>query len=166
MPQHSLPMQIDVQPAFVSPESLARKHEAGDPRLQRVWIAAGGVVLMMACCFAVSGLLMICFAHQRRMQAMQPLGIISAPDLKPLDRFPRPNLEIDDGHAQMASLRARQIEELNGYGWIDRSNGVVRIPIARAVELILQRGLPARTNGVSRTGVSPLRLIQQTAQQR
>jgi hypothetical protein len=34
---------------------------------------------------------------------------------------------------------------LGGYGWIDQNNGVVRIPIDRAKELLLQRGLPART---------------------
>jgi hypothetical protein len=37
-----------------------------------------------------------------------------------------------------------QQDELNGYGWVDRSNGVVRIPVDRAMQLLLQRGLPAR----------------------
>jgi|SRR5271157_434621 len=42
--------------------------------------------------------------------------------------------------------RFREVEErqLNGYGWIDREHGVVRIPIARAMDLLAQRGLPAR----------------------
>jgi hypothetical protein len=35
-------------------------------------------------------------------------------------------------------------EILNSYGWIDRKAGVVRIPIDRAMRLVLQRGLPTR----------------------
>jgi hypothetical protein len=30
---------------------------------------------------------------------------------------------------------------LNGYGWIDRDKGIARIPIDRAMELMLERGL-------------------------
>src|SRR5581483_882040 len=101
----------------------------------------------------------------RRMQEMHSLGIILAPNLKPLARFPKPNLQVDDDHAQMASLLAAQNEKLNSYGWIDRSNGIVRIPIDRAMDLILERGLPTRTNGNSQTDGTPLQLIQNISQQ-
>jgi hypothetical protein len=37
-----------------------------------------------------------------------------------------------------------QIEALHTYGWIDRAEGVVRLPIDRAKDLLLQEGLPAR----------------------
>ena len=33
---------------------------------------------------------------------------------------------------------------LNGYGWVDKANGVVHIPIERAMQLTLERGLPVR----------------------
>jgi hypothetical protein len=33
---------------------------------------------------------------------------------------------------------------VNSYGWVDRQGGVVRIPVDRAMRLLLQRGLPAR----------------------
>jgi hypothetical protein len=43
---------------------------------------------------------------------------------------------------------ARTIEEqkqiLESYGWADQGTGKVRIPIDRAMDLILQRGLPVR----------------------
>ena len=47
---------------------------------------------------------------------------------------------------------ARQNEELNSYGWIDRTAGVVRIPIVRAMELVLEQGLPTRSG----TNAGPL----------
>jgi hypothetical protein len=40
-------------------------------------------------------------------------------------------------------FREQESRMLNSYGWIDRQNGVIRIPIGRAKELIEQRGLPA-----------------------
>ncbi len=45
---------------------------------------------------------------------------------------------------ELASHRRWEDERLEGYAWIDRENGVVRIPIRRAMELVLERGLPAR----------------------
>jgi hypothetical protein len=33
---------------------------------------------------------------------------------------------------------------LTTYGWMDQNAGVVRLPIERAKELILERGLPVR----------------------
>ncbi len=41
-------------------------------------------------------------------------------------------------------LKAEQRGALTSYGWIDKANGVAHIPIERAMELTLQRGLPAR----------------------
>jgi hypothetical protein len=35
-------------------------------------------------------------------------------------------------------------EALNSYGWVDGRNGIVRIPIDRAIDLLAQRGLPGR----------------------
>jgi hypothetical protein len=44
-------------------------------------------------------------------------------------------------------LKTEQRGALNSYGWVDKANGVVRLPIDRAMELTIQRGLPARQNG-------------------
>jgi hypothetical protein len=37
-----------------------------------------------------------------------------------------------------------QADRLVGYGWVDREAGIVRLPIERAMELLLERGLPTR----------------------
>ena len=37
---------------------------------------------------------------------------------------------------------------LGSYGWVDSDGGVVRMPIDRAVELVLERGLPVREQPV------------------
>ena len=43
-------------------------------------------------------------------------------------------------------LRQGENERLESYGWMDKGAGVTRIPIERAMELTLERGLPARAD--------------------
>jgi hypothetical protein len=56
--------------------------------------------------------------------------------------FPTPRVQIDNGDQDVADLHAREDLLLNNYSWVNQSQGKVRIPIERAMELIVQRGLP------------------------
>jgi len=56
---------------------------------------------------------------------------------------PQPKLLVNEP-ANLEAFRAREHEALTTYGWVDRNAGVVRIPVERAKELVLQRGLPVR----------------------
>jgi len=56
---------------------------------------------------------------------------------------PEPRLSVDPG-AELQSLRAEEDEALKTYGWIDPDHGIVHIPIDRAIDLLAQKGLPAR----------------------
>jgi hypothetical protein len=57
-------------------------------------------------------------------------------------RFPTPRLQTDDGNQDVADLHAREDLLLENYSWVDRSQGKVRIPIERAMQLIAKQGLP------------------------
>jgi hypothetical protein len=59
-----------------------------------------------------------------------------------VQRFPTPRLQTDDGNLEIAEMHAREDLLLDYYSWVDRSSGKVRIPIARAMQLIAQHGLP------------------------
>jgi len=54
---------------------------------------------------------------------------------------PQPRLQVN-ARADLAASREREARMLESYGWIDRSRGAVHVPIERAMELVLQRGLP------------------------
>lgn len=56
--------------------------------------------------------------------------------------FPTPRLQTDDGNQDIADLHAREDLLLENYSWVDRSQGKVRIPIERAMQLIAKQGLP------------------------
>jgi len=58
------------------------------------------------------------------------------------EQFPQPRLQIDDGNQEIADLHAREDLLLENYSWVDKSQGKVRIPIERAMELIAKQGLP------------------------
>jgi hypothetical protein len=59
-----------------------------------------------------------------------------------VQRFPTPRLQTDDGNQEIAEMHTREDLLLDNYSWVDRSSGKVRIPIARAMQIIAQHGLP------------------------
>jgi hypothetical protein len=64
-------------------------------------------------------------------------------DQDPRASMPEPKLQVNP-RADLKTLRAEEDQILNNYAWKDQASGAVRIPIERAKELILERGLPAR----------------------
>jgi hypothetical protein len=42
-------------------------------------------------------------------------------------------------------LRQGENEKLHGYGWVDKEAGITHIPIERAMDVLIEKGLPART---------------------
>jgi hypothetical protein len=56
---------------------------------------------------------------------------------------PEPRLQPDPA-ADLRKLRAEEDAALDAAAWEDRSRGVVRLPIERAMSLLLRRGLPTR----------------------
>lgn len=66
------------------------------------------------------------------------------------DKFPQPRLENSETSG-LNSVRENEERTLNSYGWIDEKSGVARIPIDRAMQLIVQQGLPTR----ARNGAIP-----------
>ena len=65
----------------------------------------------------------------------------------------------------LEKFRAAEQNQLDTYGWINRTAGVVRIPVARAMELVLERGLPVRSQtNAAATGPSSYQLQQQRPQ--
>jgi hypothetical protein len=55
---------------------------------------------------------------------------------------PAPRLQVTPV-VDLQNYRDGQREQLESYGWVDKEGGVVRIPIERAMDLVLERGLAA-----------------------
>jgi len=57
-----------------------------------------------------------------------------------------PMLESDE-RGQFKDFLLKQEDQLNSYGWVDEQGSVAHIPIERAMDLIVERGLPVRPAG-------------------
>ncbi len=90
------------------------------------------------------------FFHFERSQS---LGPPATPFVNERPLPPGPRLQADPLR-DWQIYRAQQQETLDSYAWVDQKNGVVRIPIDRAMDLLLQRGLPVRSEGTPRTAGS------------
>ena len=47
-------------------------------------------------------------------------------------------VEPDNPPPSAATLRAQEVEVLTTYAWIDQEKGIVRIPVERATDLVIQ----------------------------
>ena len=57
-----------------------------------------------------------------------------------------PRLQADPP-SELEAYLLQQEELQSTYGWLDPEAGVVRVPIDRAIDLVLERGLPVRDTG-------------------
>jgi hypothetical protein len=99
-----------------------------------------GLVLALVVALAL-GIVLAVFrgmdaASARRQVPAHPLA-------EPTQAPPEPRL-LEDPDRNWAEFAREQRERVEGYGWVDRENGVVRIPIERAMELVAEEGLPVR----------------------
>jgi len=116
------------------------QHEESDVNIGGIFAFAGALVVTA---MIVQLMVWLLFNYFNRREAAKappefPLAAAQEQRLPPEPRLqttPRQDLE---------DLRAQEDQVLNGYRWVDRNAGIVRIPIEEAMRLTLQRGLPAR----------------------
>lgn len=73
--------------------------------------------------------------------ARNPLLIGEKPPATPAARFPQPRLQANAA-ADLDKFRAAENETLASYGWVDRNAGIVHMPIDRAMQMVVERGVP------------------------
>ncbi|HEY4639009.1 MAG TPA: hypothetical protein VIG87_03745 [Candidatus Udaeobacter sp.] len=125
-------------------------YERKDVDVRALFIITFLLLLSGIAIFIVVALMMNYFkVHEPAVTAGQPnIPVTRARD------FPQPRLLTKPG-ASLAELRAAEDADLNSYGWMDRNAGIARIPIDRAMQLLLARGLSEVG-----AGQTPLTLMQ------
>lgn len=123
--------------------SAGGRREPGDSLdreldLRGIWGFAALVAATTALLHLVVWGLMVGFLEtaERRDPPPSPLAEANERRLPPVPRLQ------DAPERDMEALRAEEDARLSTYGWIDRTAGIGRIPIDRAIDLILERGLP------------------------
>lgn len=77
------------------------------------------------------GLALFCIVSALALMAIYP-SALTGPSDAPRIETAAPRLQIDPA-ADLSAYRVKERRELAGYGWVDRSRGIVRIPIEQAM---------------------------------
>src|SRR5262249_50777761 len=96
-----------------------------DPRLIAL-LAIGVATFLVAAPYAILGIYPLSRHEPNPQAAISP---------------PAPNLQINP-NADLRALRTAERAWLSSYGWVARPAGIARLPIARAIDLTAERGLP------------------------
>lgn len=114
-------------------------HETRDASVRGIVLTGAGLAVGAAVAFLiVYGIFHYLSTEELTTAPPNPMANAGVQQFPPAPRVEEhPAVELQELHAKEDSL-------LSSYGWTNKTAGVVRIPIDRAIDLELQRGLPVR----------------------
>jgi hypothetical protein len=125
-----------------SPVDPPHRHERTDADTRQILIVGGFLFGLIVFALIIVSIV------------INVMGTFPATPARPPSAFagqqvpvPGPRLQYAP-YLDLRQLRAREDTVLETYGWVNQKSGVVRMPIERAIDLLAQRGLPARTGAV------------------
>ena len=125
---------LAVQGSVGAPRPGDATHETADIDGRGVWATAGILVATIVLAGLMAAGAIALFATM--------VGRPLAPINPPPTQMPSPPLQSAPS-LDLRALRAEKHALLAQYAWVDRAHGVVRIPIERAMDLLIARGKAA-----------------------
>jgi len=135
------------QPQHGDPEGRDRiEHETSDVDIRPILGFMAG--LAIASVF-ISFLVWLLFGYftDRESRSVTPDYPLAAQQENRLP--PEPRLQTQP-REDLRELRASEDDTLTTYGWVDKNQGIVRIPIDQAMKMVVERGLPSRAGSESK----------------
>lgn len=80
------------------------------------------------------------FLRERGRAADPPPPLL--PEARHREMPPEPRLQVAP-ERELEVLRAEEERMLTSYAWVDETGGIAQVPIERAIELVVEFGLPA-----------------------
>jgi hypothetical protein len=114
-----------------------KRYEDSTVSVKQLFAFAMGIVALV-----LVGVLVSAFTF-KFFERHTPMG----PSASPFDesRELPPGLHLQTNAPEdLKNYRDAQDKTLAGYGWVDPKAGVVRIPVERAMQILLQKGYPVR----------------------
>jgi len=121
----------------MSEEQPIHAHETRDANIRDLLLFGAVLSFMVIAGLVVSQVVFHYFVGH------QGLGPPASPFENVRTLPPEPRLQVV-APRDVKQYKAAQDEVLKSYGWIDENAGIVRIPIDRAMDILLQKGLPVR----------------------
>ncbi len=101
-------------------------------------IAIGLISLVV---FALGTFWAVTILHRETARAHAATGV-SRPPMLGQSEIGIVDQVLFTGDHRLADWRAERAARLNGYGWVDRSKGIVHIPIEKAIDEVIAGALP------------------------
>jgi hypothetical protein len=152
-------------------EHKAEKHVAGNHEIDRpidlsdpsqrhenrdinVWaIGKVGIGLIVTTIVSIFFVLGVFRFLQAQYNANAPIPPLSWTQMDVRKLPPQPRL-LQNEPENLKNVHASEDQILNGYTWVDQQHTQVRIPISQAIDRVLQKGLPARSQAPASAGVT------------
>jgi hypothetical protein len=123
------------------------EHEHSDVSVRGIVMTAAGLLVVAIVVHAAMAGVYV-WLERRAAGRDAPVSTLLAPG----PRFePRPRLQANPSQ-DLKTFREEQRLRLYGYGWVDQADGVVHIPIDRAMTLMLERGYAVQAGGTAEPG--------------
>jgi hypothetical protein len=100
-----------------------------------IWLLIGTILIMILMWGLYRGLL-----HE---EAKQDVVVSPLVDPKVQRVPPEPHLQVTP-HPDLTVFKAEEARRASSYGWVDEGSGVVHVPVERAMDLLLEKGVPSR----------------------
>ena len=133
----------------VTREALEIGHEGDIVNTRPVYIFLTVVALIVGLSFVVTAVMQSVVSRAPIYIGLPQGGIVKRA-VQPEDR------DLPEGARARAirtierqELQAREQQNLENYAWTDKNTNAARVPIERAIDLLLQKGLPSRPNAGS-----------------
>ena len=126
----------------MAPENPTLGHERSDLDPKRVTVVGLATLLSLGA-LAYAGTYLL-FRYFNVREAPPGRSAASPPAELP----PAPRLQTDPP-VDLQGLRAREDLRLRSYGWVNREQGIARIPIDRAMDLLVERGIGIEPRGAA-----------------
>ncbi len=124
-------------------------YEVQDASIREVVFTGVGLAVgTILVCVAVFVLFRV--LHSTEVQERRPVMAIQVPATFP----PTPRLQAKPAE-ELQIVRHDEDQVLTTYGWVNKSAGLVRIPIDRAMQIVIERGLPVRKEGAPAQPAAP-----------
>lgn len=116
--------------------------------------ARGAAWFALALVFGVALTGVVIWWMEMRLDHSGPAWPHQPTAANPKFQSPAPALQVASTE-DLVTFRAAEDKALQNYQWVDRKAGVIRIPVDRAREIILQRGLPKTSTAMPLPGPPP-----------
>ena len=120
-------------------------HETSDINVRAIiWFVVVLTLIVLSMNVSMIGMFKLLNWYEHKNEPpVTPLSRQASDPRNPAQSFPQPVLQTVPWQ-EYREFHATQKGHLDGYGWVDQSRGVARIPIAKAKEMLLQKGIAVR----------------------